>query len=91
MESSKGWSSGQVIRQVPWLSRQQLYLYSLMGLLRDSERPGPNGRRLYGRDIFPRLDRIAELRRHGKTLQQIRRELTAARSPRDGDGCREHC
>jgi len=74
------WRTGQVIRNARGVSRQQLYFYRVMGLIEPAGRTG-NGRWLYDGRVFARLAEIAELRRRGKTLRQIREELSAGGSP----------
>jgi len=71
--------SGEVVRRARGLSRHQLYVYGVMGLIRPAARTA-TGRWLYDDAIFRRLAEIARLKRRGRTLQQIRREL----SPQDG-------
>jgi DNA-binding transcriptional MerR regulator len=48
-----------------------------MGLIRPAGRTA-TGRWLYDDAVFRRLAEIARLRRRGRTLQQIRQELTGA-------------
>ena len=79
------WRTGQVIRNSSGVSRQQLYFYRVMGLVEPAGQTG-GGRWLYGADVFARLARIAELRRQGKTLRQIREQLSAAGAPPVADG-----
>jgi DNA-binding transcriptional MerR regulator len=62
------------------VSRQQLYFYRTMGLIEPAGRTGA-GRWLYGEEVFARLAEIAELRSRGRTLRQIREELSAGRRP----------
>jgi len=71
------WRSGEVVRRAKGISRQQLYIYGVMGLIRPAARTS-TGRWLYDDEVFRRLAEIARLRRRGKTLQQIRRELAGA-------------
>jgi DNA-binding transcriptional MerR regulator len=68
------WRSGEVVRRAKGLSRHQLYIYAVMGLIRPAGRTA-TGRWLYDDDVFRRLAEIARLKRRGKTLQQIRQEL----------------
>ena len=76
----RDWRTGQVIRHLRGVSRQQLYFYRVMGLVEPAGRT-PAGRWLYGEDVFGRLAEIAELRNRGRTLRQIREELSAGRGP----------
>jgi DNA-binding transcriptional MerR regulator len=71
------WRSGEVIRRAKSVSRNQLYVYGVMGLIRPAGRTA-TGRWLYDDQIFRRLAEIARLRRRGRTLQQIRQELSGA-------------
>jgi DNA-binding transcriptional MerR regulator len=48
-----------------------------MGLIRPAGRTA-TGRWIYDDRVFPRLAEITRLKRRGKTLQQIRRELLGA-------------
>jgi DNA-binding transcriptional MerR regulator len=73
-ESLGTWRSGEVVRRAKGVSRHHLYVYSVMGLIRPAGRTA-TGRWLYDDAVFRRLAEIARLRRRGKTLQQIRREL----------------
>ncbi|HOX06826.1 MAG TPA: MerR family transcriptional regulator [Planctomycetota bacterium] len=74
------WRTGQVIRNSRGVSRQQLYFYRVMGLIEPAGQTG-SGRWLYDGRVFARLAEIAELRRRGKTLRQIREELSAGGAP----------
>ena len=67
--------SGEVIRRGKGINLNQLYLYSVMGLIRPAGRT-TTGRWLYDDSIFRRLSQIARMKRRGKTLQQIRKELS---------------
>ncbi len=69
------WRSGEVVRRARSISRHQLYVYGVMGLIRPAGRTA-TGRWLYDDEIFRRLAEIARLKRRGRTLQQIRRELS---------------
>jgi hypothetical protein len=53
------------------LSRQTVHNYTSMGLLREAERTG-GGHRLYEESVFQRLDDVAEMRKKGKSIQEIR-------------------
>ncbi len=53
------------------LSRQTLHNYTVFGLITEEERTD-SGHRLYGESVFPRLSRIEDLKRQGKTLREIR-------------------
>jgi len=56
------------------LSRQVVHQYTTLGLISEVDRTGGN-QRLYGPEVFARLERIAGLRRQGMTLAAIRRAL----------------
>jgi DNA-binding transcriptional MerR regulator len=45
------------------LSRQTIHNYTMMGLISEAERT-PSGHRLYGEEIFQRVERIKMLRMH---------------------------
>jgi DNA-binding transcriptional MerR regulator len=57
------------IMQHTGLSRQTIHNYTMLGLLTEEERT-PSGHRLYGEDVFPRIERI-KLLRGKKTLKEI--------------------
>jgi hypothetical protein len=64
------------------VSRQTIHNYTTMGLIHESDRTRGN-HRLYGEDVFRRLDRIAELKSQGKSLESIR-DLFAPRDRQEG-------
>jgi DNA-binding transcriptional MerR regulator len=76
-ESLSTWRSGDVVHRAKGISRHQLYIYGVMGLIRPAGRTA-TGRWLYDDDVFRRLAEIVRMRRRGKTLQQIRQELSGA-------------
>ena len=53
------------------LSRQTIHNYTTMGLIRESNWTR-GGHRLYGEDVFERLDKIAEFKARRKSLGFIR-------------------
>ena len=59
---------GEVMRYTG-LSRQTIHNYTMLGLLTEEERT-ESGHRLYGEDVFERVERIKALR-ESKTLKQI--------------------
>jgi DNA-binding transcriptional MerR regulator len=59
---------GEVMRYTG-LSRQTVHNYTMLGLLREEERTD-SGHRLYGEDVFERVERIKALRAT-KTLKEI--------------------
>jgi len=63
---------GEVMRYTG-LSRQTIHNYTTLGLITEEERT-ESGHRLYGEDVFRRLQRIEELKAQ-KTLKEIRRIL----------------
>jgi len=70
---------GEVMRY-SGLSRQTIHNYTVLGLLREEERT-ESGHRLYGEDVFARIERIKELRDHKKLKEIIailREELSGA-------------
>ncbi len=52
---------GEVMRY-SGLSRQTVHNYTMLGLITEEERT-PSGHRLYGEDVFERLERVKELRK----------------------------
>jgi len=63
---------GEVMRY-SGLSRQTLHNYTMLGLISPVERT-PAGHRLYGEEVFERLQRIERLKRH-RTLTEVREIL----------------
>ncbi len=51
------------------LSRQTIHNYTMMGLIEEAERTD-SGHRLYGQDVFDRLQKIEMLKRH-RTLREV--------------------
>ena len=67
---------GEVMR-FTGLSRQTIHNYTTLGLITEEERT-ESGHRLYGEDVFRRLQRIEKLKAN-KTLKEIRRILVKGR------------
>ena len=63
-------TTGQVMKRTG-LSRQVLYQYSTMGLIREATTT-PKGHRRYSEDVFQHLDLIRELNQTGYTLRDIK-------------------
>jgi DNA-binding transcriptional MerR regulator len=59
---------GEVMRHTG-LSRQTIHNYTMLGLLTEEERT-ESGHRLYGEEVFERIERIKALREK-KTLKEI--------------------
>jgi DNA-binding transcriptional MerR regulator len=57
------------------LSRQTVHNYTLLGLIKETDRTG-GGHRLYAEDVFERLKHIEDLKKT-KTLKEIRRILNS--------------
>lgn len=57
------------VMQHTGLSRQTIHNYTMLGLLTEEERT-PSGHRLYGEDVFPRIEKILALRGQ-KSLKEI--------------------
>jgi hypothetical protein len=55
------------------VSRQTIHNYTTMGLITESRRSG-GGHRLYGEEVFSRLDLIAEMKRLRKSMREIQRQ-----------------
>ena len=64
---------GEVMRYTG-LSRQTIHNYTMMGLITEEERT-ESGHRLYGEEVFERLERIQSLK-NSKTLKEIRQILS---------------
>ena len=52
------------------LSRQTVHNYTILGLIKETDRTGGN-HRLYSEDVFERIKKIEELKKT-KTLKEIR-------------------
>jgi DNA-binding transcriptional MerR regulator len=59
---------GEIMRYTG-LSRQTIHNYTTLGLITEEERT-ESGHRLYGEDVFARIERIKDLRRRN-TLREI--------------------
>jgi DNA-binding transcriptional MerR regulator len=69
MTPKKLYKIGEVIRY-SGISRQTLHNYTMLGLIREVERT-ESGHRLYGPDVFERLERVIALKKEEKTLRDI--------------------
>ena len=69
---------GEVMRYTG-LSRQTIHNYTMLGLLREEERT-ESGHRLYGEEVFARIERIKALQ-PTKTLKEILRILKEEQPP----------
>ncbi len=69
------------------LSRQTIHNYTVMGLISEVERTRAKerGHRLYGEEVFERLQRIGELKKT-HTLKEIRRILGGGRASKESGG-----
>ncbi len=72
MAPKKLFKIGEVMRYTG-LSRQTLHNYTMMGLIEESERT-ESGHRLYGEDVFERIEKIKMLQRH-RTLREVKELL----------------
>lgn len=63
---------GEVMRHTG-ISRQTLHNYTTLGLITEEERTD-SGHRLYGEEVFDRLQQIEDLKR-SLTLKEIRRRF----------------
>lgn len=72
MAPKKLYKIGEVMRYTG-LSRQTLHNYTMMGLIGEAERT-ESGHRLYGEDVFERIDKIKMLQRH-RTLREVKEIL----------------
>lgn len=64
------------------VSRQTIHNYTIMGLIRETNRTR-GGHRLYDEKVFERLDRIAELKRKRKSLGFMRELFARADKEKD--------
>jgi DNA-binding transcriptional MerR regulator len=67
------------VMQYSGLSRQTLHNYTMLGLITEEERT-QSGHRLYGEDVFERLERIKSLRKT-RSLKEIMQLLKSGSSP----------
>ena len=74
---------GEVMRY-SGLTRQTVHNYTMFGLITETERTR-SGHRLYGEEVFPRLERIRELKKEGRSLREIAELLDASPSPESSD------
>ncbi len=61
---------GEIVEHVG-ISRQTVHNYAIMGLLHET-RWTPGGHRLFGEDVFHRLQIITEMKSRNRSLQEIR-------------------
>jgi len=69
MAPKKLFKIGEVMRYTG-LSRQTLHNYTMMGLIQEAERTD-SGHRLYGEEVFDRIEKIKMLQRH-RTLREVK-------------------
>ncbi|HOX05760.1 MAG TPA: MerR family transcriptional regulator [Planctomycetota bacterium] len=53
------------------LSRQTIHNYTTFGLIREAERMPGSNYRLYGEEVFHRLNRILEMKKQDKKMHEI--------------------
>ena len=73
MKREKLFKIGEVMQETG-LSRQTIHNYTLAGLIQEARRT-PSGHRLYGEDVFDRLEQIKTLQTKNYTLFQIKKIL----------------
>jgi DNA-binding transcriptional MerR regulator len=73
MTITKYFKIGEVI-EYSGLSRQVIHNYTLLALISEAKRT-PSGHRLYGEDVFPRIEKIKKLKAAGKTLLEVKKIL----------------
>ncbi len=66
---------GEVV-QYSGISRQTVHNYTVMGLIRE-QLWTQGGHRLYGEDVFTRLEEIMSMRQKSLSLAEIRKALLA--------------
>ncbi len=74
MKPRKLFKIGEVI-QYSGISRQTLHNYTMLGLIREAERT-VSGHRLYGEDVFDRLEKIGRFKAH-HVLREVKDLLDA--------------
>jgi DNA-binding transcriptional MerR regulator len=70
MVPPKLYKIGEVMKYAG-LSRQMVHTYTVIGLIEEADRT-PSGHRLYGTDVFARLQRVRAMQSR-MTLQEIKR------------------
>ena len=73
MPPKKLYKIGEVMRY-SGLSRQTIHNYTMMGLIKETERTETGGHRLYPESVFERLKRIDMLRLH-RSLREVQEIL----------------
>lgn len=68
MAPRKYYKIGEVMKYTG-LSRQTIHNYTMMGLIREAERTD-SGHRLYGEEVFERIQKIEMLKRH-RPLREV--------------------
>lgn len=79
MKREKLFKIGEVM-QYSGLSRQTLHNYTVAGLI-DEARRTLSGHRLYGEEVFDRLEHIKMLQEKNYTLTQIKKILEQQNKP----------
>ncbi len=69
MKPKKLYKIGELIRHTG-ISRQTLHNYTMLGLIHEAERT-ESGHRLYGEDVFERLEKVERFKRH-RTLREVK-------------------
>ncbi len=72
MTPRKLYKIGEVMRYTG-LSRQTLHNYTMMGLIQEAERTDA-GHRLYGEEVFDRIEKIKMFQRH-RPLREVKELL----------------
>lgn len=78
MAPKKLYKIGEVMKY-SGLSRQTIHNYTMMGLIHEAERTD-SGHRLYGEDVFDRLQKVEMLKRH-RTLREVMQLLQEEPKP----------
>jgi len=79
MKREKLYKIGEVM-QYSGLSRQTLHNYTVTGLI-DEARRTLSGHRLYGEEVFDRLEHVKMLQEKNYTLTQIKKILEQQNKP----------
>ena len=61
---------GEIVEYTSY-SRQTIHNYTMLGLIRESKRT-LSSHRLYGEDVFEKLEKIKKYKDEGKTLHEIK-------------------
>lgn len=71
MRPEKLYKIGEIVEHTDY-SRQTIHNYTILGLITEAKRTATGDHRLYGEDVFEKLEKIKKYKDEGKTLQEIK-------------------